>query len=90
MIYQIVLKKSVQEHIVAHKRSGNVALCRKIANLFLELTEHPRHGTGKPEMLKGDLAGYWSRRINREHRLVYSIDDTTVTVCVVSAKGHYE
>jgi len=41
----------------------------------LELAEHPREGTGKPEMLKGDLAGYWSRRINREHRLVYSIED---------------
>ena len=90
MSYQIVLKKSTQEHIVAHKRSGNVTLCQKIENLLLELAEHPRQGTGKPEMLKGDLAGYWSRRINREHRLVYSIDDDTVTVSDVSAKGHYE
>jgi len=90
MSYQIVLQKSAQEHITAHKRSGNEALCRKIENLLLELEEHPREGTGKPEMLKGNLAGYWSRRINREHRLVYSIDDDTVTVSIVSAKGHYE
>jgi len=90
MSYQIVLQKSAQDHIIAHKRSGNVALCQKIENLLLELAEHPREGTGKPEMLKGDLTGYWSRRINREHRLIYSIDDDTVTVCVVSAKGHYE
>jgi toxin YoeB len=88
--YQIVLTKSAHNHIVAHKRSGNVVLCQKIENLLLELAEHPCEGTGKPEMLKGILTGYWSRRIDREHRLVYSIDDTSVTVCVISAKGHYE
>ena len=90
MIYQIVLKKSAQEHIDAHQCSGNVALCRKIENLMLELAKHPREGTGKPEMLKGDLSGFWSRRIDSEHRLVYSIEDDIVTVTVVSAKGHYE
>jgi hypothetical protein len=47
MSYQIVLKKSAQQHIVAHKRSGNETLCRKIENLLLELVEHPREGTGK-------------------------------------------
>ena len=89
MSYQIVLKKSAQEDITAHKRSGNETLCRKIEDLLLELAEHPREGTGKPEMLKGNLSGFWSRRINREHRLVYSIDDNIVTVSIVSAKGHY-
>ena len=90
MNYQVVLKKSAQKHIDAHKRSGNDALCRKIENLLLELEKHPRKGTGKPEMLKGNLTGLWSRRIDREHRLVYSIEDDIVTVTVVSAKGHYE
>jgi len=90
MSYQIVLQKSAQEHITAHKRSGDETLCRKIENLLLELAAHPREGTGKPEMLKGNLSGFWSRRINREHRLIYSIDDYVVTVCVVSAKGHYD
>ena len=90
MSYQIVLKKSAQKHIAAHKRSGNETLCRKIEDLLLELAEHPREGTGKPEMLKGDLTGYWSRRISREHRLVYSIEDEIVTVTIISAKGHYE
>jgi len=90
MSYQIVLKKSAQDHITAHKRSGNFKLCRKIEDLLLELAEHPREGTGKPEMLKGNLTGYWSRRIDHEHRLVYSIDDEIITVTVISAKGHYE
>jgi len=90
MSYQIVLKKSAQRHIAVHKRSGNATLCRKIEKLLLELANHPREGTGKPEKLKGDLSGYWSRRINREHRLVYSIEDNIITVTVISAKGHYE
>ena len=79
MSYQVILKKSAQKHIDAHKRSGDDVLCRKIENLFLELAEHPREGTGKPEMLKGNLSGYWSRRINQEHRLIYSIEDDIVT-----------
>ncbi len=90
MSYHVVLQKLAQKHIAFHKQSGNVALCEKIETLLQELLEHPREGTGKPEILKGNLSGYWSRRINREHRLVYSIDDNIVTVSVISAKGHYE
>ena len=90
MRYQVVIEELAKKHIAAHKRSGNAGLYRKIGNLLEELEEHPREGTGKPEMLKGNYAGYWSRRINREHRLVYSIEDNIVTVTVVSAKGHYE
>jgi toxin YoeB len=90
MTYTVVFASKAKEHIEAFERSGNHALLRKVVALKSELAEHPREGTGKPEMLKGDLAGYWSRRINHEHRLVYSIDDDIVTVCVVSAKGHYE
>jgi len=52
-----------------------------------ELAEHPFTGTGKPEPLKHDLSGMWSRRINGEHRLVYEIEDDTVFF--YSAKGHY-
>ena len=90
MGYQVVIEELAKQHITAHKRSGNVGLFRKIGNLLEELEEHPREGTGKPEMLKGNLSGFWSRRINHEHRLVYSIEDNIVTVTVVSAKGHYE
>ena len=54
-----------------------------------ELIEHPEAGTGKVEKLKGDLQGYWSRRLNRHHRIVYEIIDETVTVHVISAKSQY-
>jgi len=50
---------------------------------------HPETGTGKPERLKFDLSGYWSRRINKKDRLIYFIQNEIVTVTVVSALGHY-
>ena len=90
MTYTITFSSKAQKQIESLERGGNQALLRKIVALTAELENHPREGTGKPEMLKGDLAGYWSRRINREHRLVYSIEDEIVTVTVISVKGHYE
>ncbi|MEC4047822.1 type II toxin-antitoxin system YoeB family toxin [Flavobacterium sp. SUN046] len=45
---------------------------------------------GKPEALKWDLYGYWSRRINHKDRLIYKVENDIVTVYVVSAMGHYE
>ena len=46
-------------------------------------------GTGKPERLKGELQGYWSRRITKADRMVYRIDGDEVQVGIVSMKGHY-
>ncbi|EON77716.1 YoeB toxin protein [Lunatimonas lonarensis] len=54
--------------------------------LLEELTEHPFSGTGKPEPLKHSLSGMWSRRINKEHRLIYEVLETAVVVH--HAKGH--
>ena len=55
--------------------------------LLEEISEHSFTGTGKPEALKHDLAGKWSRRINQEHRLIYEVKDNEIIV--VSLKGHY-
>lgn len=49
----------------------------------------PQTGTGKPEALKGDFAGLWSRRIDKGARLIYSIYEETVCVYVLSMRGHY-
>jgi toxin YoeB len=89
MSYTVIIKDNAARDIAAHKKSGNMVLCHKIQSLIQELKEHPDTGTGKPERLKGNLAGFWSRRINQEHRLVYSIEKNIVTVTVFSAKGHY-
>ena len=90
MTYIVTFSARAQKHIEDLERSGNQTVLRKIVMLVSELEKHPREGTGKPEMLKGNLSGFWSRRINREHRLIYSIDDNIVTVRVVSTKGHYD
>ena len=45
----------------------------RINRLIAEATRDPGAGTGKPERLSGDLSGYWSRRIDQEHRLVYTV-----------------
>ena len=49
------------------------ALLAKINRLIAECQRHPFEGTGKPEPLRGDYSGWWSRRIDREHRLVYHV-----------------
>lgn len=54
-----------------------------------ELEVHPRTGTGKPELLKGDMAGVWSRRINKKDRILYEIHDEIVIVYMISMRGHY-
>jgi toxin YoeB len=67
-----------------------VSVLKKLNNLLKELIEHPKTGTGKPEQLKGDMSGVWARRINKKDRLIYSINDETVIVIILSAKGYYE
>lgn len=71
-----------------HKKSGNKALLKKIISFLEEIVEHPYSGTGKPEPLKHDLNGKWSRRINKEHRLVYEVLEHSILLH--SARGHYE
>jgi toxin YoeB len=51
--------------------------------------EHPTTGTGQPEKLKHNLAGLYSRRINKKHRLVYSIKEKIVTVLVLNTWSRY-
>ena len=62
-------------------------LYRRIVNLIKDIIREPYSGIGKPEALKHELSGYWSRRINGEHRLVYKVDDEFITIA--SCKYHY-
>lgn len=71
------------------KKSGNKAIMNKITALLKDIAEHPYTGIGKPEPLKYELAGYWSRRINSEHRIVYSADEEVVRVYVLSIRYYY-
>lgn len=62
-------------------------LSLRINRLINEITRDPFSGIGKPEPLRADKSGYWARRIDDEHRLVYSISERTVTI--VAARYHY-
>lgn len=61
---------------------------KKINELIKEIKRDPFHGIGKPEPLKYDLAGYWSRRIDQEHRLVYKVDGEDLQV--YACRYHYD
>jgi toxin YoeB len=56
-----------------HWQSHDIKVLEKLNTLLEECRRHPFKGTGKPEPLGGNLAGFWSRRINQEHRLVYRV-----------------
>lgn len=89
MNYKLIISENALEDLNKHKKSGNKKLLRKLEVLLTELMQHPREGTGKPEKLKYNLEGLYSRRINKEHRLIYQINDDVVTVLVLSAYSHY-
>jgi toxin YoeB len=59
----------------------------RITNLIKDILRSPFTGLGKPEPLKHELKGYWSRRINDEHRLVYEVTETTLII--ISCRYHY-
>ena len=63
-------------------------LYQRIVTLIKDITRSPHQGLGKPEALKHDLQGYWSRRINDEHRLVYKVENDRLII--VACKYHYK
>ena len=61
---------------------------QKVSLLIEETSKNPFKGTGKPEPLKHQLKGYWSRRITEEHRLVYKVTEQNIQI--ISCKYHYQ
>lgn len=88
--YKINLTEKAVNDISQYLKHGDKASFSKVQVLLNELAEHPEIGTGKPEELKYSLKGYWSRRINKKDRLIYTINEEVITVVVVSASGHYQ
>lgn len=87
--YTVKISKTADADISAHKKSGKKSSVKKILVILDELEVHPYSGTGKPEALKYELAGKWSRRINKKDRIIYTVHDDVVEVAVLSAMGHY-
>lgn len=89
---EVIYSEKAQKDIYFWKKSGNKAVMNKISQLIEDIILHPFEGLGKPEALKYELIGKWSRRINREHRIIYLVnkENTIEILNILSLKGHYE
>ena len=74
-----------EEHV--YWQEHDKKLVRKINRLIAEIMRTPFAGSGKPEPLKGDYSGYWSRRIDEKHRLVYGVSDEQILIA--QCRFHY-
>lgn len=84
---EIVFTDTALKDLKFWKMLGNKIIQQRIEQLIKSITESPFEGIGKPEALKYNYSGYWSRRINEEHRLVYSVADGLLTI--VQLRDHY-
>ncbi len=84
---EIVLSKTALSHIEHWKRTNNAAIQQRIIELKNAILQDPYKGIGKPEPLKHQLAGKWSRRIDKANRFIYAIVDGQLHI--FSLKGHY-
>ena len=70
------------------KKSGNKPIQKRITKLLDSMSKTPWTGIGKPEPLKHELSGFWSRRITEEHRIIYTVSDNRIKV--ISMRFHYK
>lgn len=84
---EIIFLPAAIEDLKFWKKSGNKIIQNKISKLIIAIQENPFEGIGKPEALKHNLTGSWSRRINQEHRLIYTVKENSIEI--ESIKGHY-
>ena len=85
---EIIYLPQADEDLAFWVKTGNKAILKKISELTRSILENPHKGIGKPEALKQNLAPKWSRRITKEHRYVYLVQEQRLYV--YSLKGHYE
>ena len=84
---EVSFSLKANEDLELWRKSGNWSIQSKISKLIDAIIESPFEGIGKPEPLKHELTGTWSRRINQEHRIVYEVENKKITI--LSLKGHY-
>lgn len=83
---RLVFSEHAWEDYLYWQKTDRAAL-KRINKLIREIQRAPFEGIGKPEPLKHALAGYWSRRINDEHRIVYKVEDDTLMIAQL--RYHY-
>ena len=86
---EIIYSQQAQSDIKFWLKSGNKKIQGKITQLINAIQKDPFNGIGKPEALKYELNGKWSRRIDEEHRLIYEMPEDQSIIKIHSLKGHY-
>ena len=81
---RLIFTRTAWEQYLSHT---DRKLSRRINSLLDDIVRNGHDGIGKPEALRGESSGYWSRRIDQEHRLVYRITGTDVEI--VACRYHY-
>lgn len=87
--YKIEVKQAALKDLNQILKSGDKATLKRIEKIFREFEVQPTQGIGKPEQLKYELSGLWSRQINKKDRIVYEVIEEKSIVIVYSAFGHY-
>jgi len=87
---EIIYSEEAQKDIEYWKKSGDKSIQSKIQQLLYAIQQDPFTGIGKPEALKHNLSGLWSRRISREHRLIYQMLENKQIIKIHSLKGYYK
>ena len=86
---EIKFSPKAQEDIEYWKKSGNQTVMNRITILLRDMSEHPYTGIGKPERLKYEFTGKWSRRINEKHRIVYIVREIENDIYILALRYHY-
>lgn len=85
---ELRLTDTAKEDIKFFNRSGQSHIVKRIEKLLISIMETPFTGIGKPEPLKHQYSGKWSRRIDNEHRIIYTVQEDIIYI--YSARGHYQ
>ena len=86
---EIVFLPKADDDLALWKKSGNIILQNKIHSLLTAIKASPFEGIGKPEPLRYNLTGKWSRRKNSEHRIIYEVLESEQIIKIHSLRGHY-
>ena len=84
---EIIFASKAIKDIQHWQASGNLKIQKKISDLITTIARDPFNGIGKPEPLKHEFSGCWSRRINEEHRIIYEVSKNSIQI--LSLKDHY-
>jgi toxin YoeB len=85
---EIAFTPKAESQLKYWKQTGNLIVLKRIRQLLESISITPFEGIGKPEPLKHELSGYWSRRITQEHRLVYTIKNNEIII--IQCRFHYD